>query len=63
MTIAAFAVYASNLLVQPTHHEQMSTLRSLLIHRFKLTFHREQKDFSIYELEVAKSGPRFKPSA
>jgi uncharacterized protein (TIGR03435 family) len=41
----------------------MSMLRSLLTDRFKLTFHREQKDFSIYELLVAKSGPRLKPSA
>ncbi len=49
--------------VQPTHDEQMSMLRSLLSDRFKLTFHREQKDFSIYELQVAKSGPKLKPSA
>jgi uncharacterized protein (TIGR03435 family) len=37
-------------------------LRSLLADRFKLTFHREQKDFSIYELQVAKNGPKLKPS-
>jgi uncharacterized protein (TIGR03435 family) len=49
--------------VQPTHEEQMSMLRSLLTDRFKLTFHREQKDFSIYELQVAKGGPKLKPSA
>jgi uncharacterized protein (TIGR03435 family) len=48
--------------VQPTHDEQMSMLRSLLTDRFKLTFHREQKDFSIYELQVAKGGPKLKPS-
>ena len=48
--------------VRPTHDEQMSMLRSLLADRFKLTFHREQKEFSIYELEVAKGGPRLKPS-
>ena len=35
-------------------------LRSLLTDRFKLTFHREQKEFSIYELQVAKSGPKLK---
>lgn len=49
--------------VRPTHDEQMSMLRSLLTDRFKLTFHREQKVFSIYELELAKGGPKLKPSA
>jgi uncharacterized protein (TIGR03435 family) len=49
--------------VQPTHAEQMSMLRTLLTERFQLTFHREQKDFSIYELQVAKGGPRLKTSA
>jgi uncharacterized protein (TIGR03435 family) len=48
--------------VQPTHDEQMSMLRSLLSDRFKLTFHREQKAFSIYQLELASSGPKLKPS-
>lgn len=49
--------------VRPTHDEQMSMLRSLLADRFKLTFHREQKEFSIYELTVAKGGSKLKPSA
>lgn len=49
--------------VRPTHDEQMSMLRNLLADRFSLTFHREQKDFSIYVLEVAKVGPKLKPSA
>jgi uncharacterized protein (TIGR03435 family) len=48
--------------VRPTHDEQMSMLRNLLTDRFKLTFHREEKVFSIYELEVAKSGPKLKAS-
>lgn len=48
--------------VRPTHDEQMSMLRSLLADRFKLTFHREQKVFSIYELTVAKNGPKLKAS-
>jgi uncharacterized protein (TIGR03435 family) len=30
--------------------------------RFKLTFHREQKIFSIYQLELASSGSKLKPS-
>jgi uncharacterized protein (TIGR03435 family) len=37
-------------------------LRSLLTERFQLTFHRELKDFSIYDLQVAKGGPKAKPS-
>jgi uncharacterized protein (TIGR03435 family) len=49
--------------VRPTHDEQMSMLRNLLTDRFKLTFHREQKVFSIYELEIAKNGPKLKESA
>ena len=49
--------------VRPTHDEQMSMLRNLLAERFSLTFHREQKEFSIYVLEVAKSGPKLKASS
>lgn len=48
--------------VRPTRDEQMSMLRNLLTDRFKLTFHREQKEFSIFELQVAKSGPKLKKS-
>ena len=47
---------------RPNHDEQMAMLRSLLADRFKLRFHREQKEFSIYELEVARDGPKLKPS-
>jgi uncharacterized protein (TIGR03435 family) len=46
--------------VRPTHNEQMSMLRSLLADRFQLTFHREPKVFSIYELQLAKSGSKLK---
>jgi uncharacterized protein (TIGR03435 family) len=48
--------------VRPNHDEQMSMLRSLLLDRFKLTFHREQKEFSLYQLEVAKGGSKMKAS-
>src|SRR5258708_36844697 len=48
--------------VRPTHDEQMAMLRNLLTDRFKLTFHREEKVFSIYELQVAKNGPKLKAS-
>jgi uncharacterized protein (TIGR03435 family) len=48
--------------IQPDLDEQMSMLRKLLADRFKLTFHREQKEFSIYALSIAKSGPKLKES-
>ncbi len=48
--------------VRPTHDEQMKMLRNLLSDRFKLTFHREQKIFSIYQLELASGGMKLKPS-
>jgi uncharacterized protein (TIGR03435 family) len=48
---------------RPDHDDQMSMLRSLLSERFKLKFHREQKEFSIYALEVAKGGPKLKATA
>jgi uncharacterized protein (TIGR03435 family) len=49
--------------VRPDHDEQMTMLRSLLADRFKLTFHREPKVFSIYQLELAKNGPKLKETA
>lgn len=49
--------------VLPTRDEQMSMLRSLLTDRFKLSFHREPKVFSIYQLEISRSGPKLKETA
>lgn len=46
--------------VQPNRDEQMAMLRTLLAERFKLKFHREQKEFSIYALTIAKNGPKLK---
>src|SRR5580704_1793845 len=48
--------------VRPTLDEQMSMLRKLLADRFQLRFHREQKEFSIYALTIAKTGSRLKES-
>ena len=47
---------------RPTRDEQMAMLRALLTERFKLTFHRQPKEFSIYVLDVARGGPKLKPS-
>jgi uncharacterized protein (TIGR03435 family) len=49
--------------VAPTRLEQMRMLRALLAERFKLTFHRQEKEFSIYELTVAKGGPKLQAAA
>jgi uncharacterized protein (TIGR03435 family) len=48
--------------VPPNTDEQRLMLRNLLADRFKLTFHREEKEFSIYALTVASGGPRVKKS-
>lgn len=48
--------------IRPTRDEQMLMLRNLLTERFRLAFHREQKEFSIYTLSVAKGGPKLKAS-
>jgi bla regulator protein BlaR1 len=37
-------------------------LQAMLIDRFKIVVHREIKELPIYELTVAKNGPKFKPS-
>jgi uncharacterized protein (TIGR03435 family) len=38
-------------------------LQSMLEERFKLTFHNESKEMPIYELVVAKNGPKLKEAA
>jgi uncharacterized protein (TIGR03435 family) len=49
--------------VRPTLDEQMSMLRSLLADRFKLIFHRERKELSLYALVVSKGGSKLRESA
>jgi uncharacterized protein (TIGR03435 family) len=48
--------------VRPNLDEQMAMLRQLLGERFKLAFHREPKQLSIYVLSVAKGGSKLKES-
>lgn len=38
-------------------------LQNLLIQRFKMTLHHEPKELSVYELTVAKGGPKLTPAA
>jgi uncharacterized protein (TIGR03435 family) len=47
---------------RPSRPEQMAMLRGLLTERFRLAFHREEKEFSIYELSVVKGRPKLKES-
>jgi uncharacterized protein (TIGR03435 family) len=48
---------------RPNLDEQMAMLRKLLSDRFQLTFHREEKQMSIYSITVAKGGSKLKESA
>ena len=49
--------------VAPIRMEQMQMLRALLVERFALKSHREEKEFAIYQLTVAKGGPKLKAAA
>jgi uncharacterized protein (TIGR03435 family) len=49
--------------IRPTRLEQMQMLRALLVERFGLKFHRQEKEFSIYELTVAKGAPKLTTAA
>ena len=45
-----------------TSKEQFGVmLQNLIAERFKLTLHHETKDLPLYELQVAKNGPKLKP--
>ena len=41
----------------------MQMLRALLVERFALKFHRQDKEMSIYQLSVAKGQPKLQPAA
>lgn len=49
--------------IAPTRLEQMQMLRALLVERFGLKFHRQEKEFAIYVLSIAKGGPKLRPAA
>jgi uncharacterized protein (TIGR03435 family) len=46
----------------PASDEFRQMLRSLLADRFQLRVHTGQRDVPVYELTVARNGPKFKPS-
>jgi len=47
---------------RPDLDEQMAMLRELLADRFRLAFHREKKEMSVYALTIAKNGPKLRES-
>jgi uncharacterized protein (TIGR03435 family) len=47
---------------QPTADQRNAALRALLADRFKLKIHRELKEFPVFNLVVAKDGPKFQPT-
>lgn len=46
-----------------TEEQVLVMEQNLLAERFKMTFHREQKEMSVYELVVGKGGPKFKEAS
>ena len=49
--------------VGATNEDIQEMLRDLLATRFKMKIHRESKELSIYALQVAKNGPKIKPTS
>jgi uncharacterized protein (TIGR03435 family) len=48
---------------QPNDAQWKMMVQKLLADRFKLTFHRDKKELSVYALTVAKAGPKMTQSA
>jgi Protein of unknown function (DUF3738) len=48
---------------QPSNHQWKIMVQKLLANRFKLTFHREKQELSVYTLVVGNGGPKLTPSA
>jgi uncharacterized protein (TIGR03435 family) len=49
--------------IEPNVDERMRMIRQLLADRLHLTFHREEREFPVYVLSVARNGPKLKESA
>jgi len=48
---------------RPSYKHRSSMIQKLLAERFKLSFHRDKKEQSVYVLSVAKGGPKLAKSA
>ena len=49
--------------VRPGLDEQMKMVRALIVDRFRLKFHREDKEMPVYAFSVAKGGSKLRESA
>src|ERR1041385_3915231 len=47
---------------RPTQSEQMAMVRKLLEERFQFRYHVQQRELPVYQLRIAKSGPKLKES-
>src|SRR5580658_2326891 len=47
---------------QPDDQQWKTMVQKLLADRFKLTFHREEKELSVYAIVVGKTGPKLTKS-
>jgi uncharacterized protein (TIGR03435 family) len=47
----------------PRREQVLTMLQSMLADRFKLALHRETRELPVYEMAVAKGGPKFKARA
>ena len=47
---------------QPNEKQWKAMVQKLLADRFKLTFHRDKKELSVYAIVVGKTGPKLTPS-
>jgi uncharacterized protein (TIGR03435 family) len=48
---------------EPSLRQQQEMLQKLLADRFQLKFHRDQRELSVYSIQIAKGGPKLKPAA
>jgi uncharacterized protein (TIGR03435 family) len=48
--------------LRPTYEQRRTALMALLADRFQLKLHTESKDLPVFNLVVAKGGPKFQPS-
>jgi uncharacterized protein (TIGR03435 family) len=47
---------------RPTQAEQMAMLRQLIMERFQVTFHREEKEMPVFALSLSKGGSKLQSS-
>jgi len=56
------AKFDTSLWPHPTIEQRQQMLRQLLADRFGLKIHHESQDYPVYELRIARKGPRLTPS-